>query len=98
MDAMKAGGPGGGGYEERIGEIRARVEMLGRELAATRLDIEVERGLMTPTRTSHTVRLFNGASAISVILSREEFLDEFGLFDRAAVPRLRKAIRELNGR
>jgi hypothetical protein len=95
MEAMKAGGPAGSGYEERICEIRSRVQALGRELAATRLEVQVERGLMTPTRTSHTVRLFNGASAISVVLSREEFLDEFGLFDRAAVPRLRTAIQEL---
>jgi hypothetical protein len=90
--------PNGIGYAERIRDIQSRVEDLGRELADGQLDVVVERGVMTPTRTSHTVKLFNGASTIAVVLTREEFLDEFGLFDRAAVPRLRTAISKLKPR
>ena len=88
----------GMGYEERIRDIQSRVEDLGREIVQSRLDVVIERGLMTPTRTSHTVKLFNGDDTIAVVLSREEFLDEFGLFDRAAVPRLRTAIAKLRTR
>ena len=88
----------GVGYEERIRDIQARVEDLGREVDDSRLGVVIERGLMTPTRTSHTVKLFNGDNSIAVVLTREEFLDEFGLFDRAAVPRLRTAIAKLRTR
>jgi len=88
----------GVGYEERIRDIQARVEDLGREVDDSRLGVVIERGLMTPTRTSHTVKLFNGSNSIAVVLTREEFLDEFGLFDRAAVPRLRTAIAKLRTR
>jgi hypothetical protein len=82
-------------YEDRLRDIQSRVEDLGREIAQSRLGVVIERGLMTPTRTSHTVKLFNGNNSIAVVLTREEFLDEFGLFDRAAVPRLRTAIAKL---
>jgi hypothetical protein len=82
-------------YEDRIRDIQQRVQALGREMAGAQLDVQIERGLMTPTRTSHTVKLLNGSASAAVIISREEFLDEFGLFDRAAVPRLRTAILKL---
>jgi len=85
-------------YEERLRDIRSRVEDLGREIVDSSLGVVIERGLMTPTRTSHTVKLFNGSNSIAVVLTREEFLDEFGLFDRAAVPRLRSAIAKLRER
>ena len=90
--------PDGAAYEDRIRDIQLRVEDLGRDLADAQLNVLIERGLMTPTRTSHTVKLFNGADSIAVVLTREEFLDEFGLFDRAAVPRLRSAILKLKSR
>jgi len=95
---MPLNGPEGLDYEERIRDIQSRVEDLGREIADSRLGVVIERGLMTPTRTSHTVKLFNGDNSIAVVLTREEFLDEFGLFDRAAVPRLRTAIAKLRTR
>jgi len=95
---MQRDEPSGVHYEERLRDIQSRVEDLSREVAQSRLGVVIERGLMTPTRTSHTVKLFNGNNSIAVVLTREEFLDEFGLFDRAAVPRLRSAIAKLSAR
>ena len=95
---MQSNLPEGVVYEDRIRDIQLRVEGLGRDLADAQLGVLIERGLMTPTRTSHTVKLFNGADSIVVVLTREEFFDEFGLFDSAAVPRLRNAILKLKTR
>ena len=79
------------GYGERIAALQSRI----RDLAAAPLDVLIERGAPAPTRTAHTVRLRCGMREAAVVLSREEFLDEFGLFERAALPRLRSAIASL---
>ena len=82
-------------YEDRIHAIVARIQDMGRALAIADLDVVVERGAKAPTRTAHTVRLCHGTQETILLLSREEFFNEFDLFDRAAVPRLRAAIGRL---
>lgn len=83
------------GYSERIFALQSRIRELGRALAAVELDVVIERGTLAPTRTAHTVRLRCGPDEVAVVLSREEFLNEFELFERAALPRLRSAIGRL---
>ena len=95
---MKTLHANGVAYDDRIRDIELRVERLGRELAAAAFEVKVERGTMTPTRTAHAVRLFNKDASVAVILTREEFLDDFGLFERTAVPKLRTAIATLKPR
>ena len=79
-------------YEKRVAAVTERAYELCRESGRFDLDIAIDSSSVAPVRTAHTVKLVGGESEQAVVLSKEEFLDEFDLFERAAVPRLRAAI------
>jgi len=50
---------------------------------------------MALIRTSHTVKMTGRAGEETVVLTKEEFLNEYDLFERNAAPRLRAAVERL---
>jgi len=84
-----------GGYVERIVAIRSWVHELARELARLDLSVDIDAEGPAFIRTSHTVRIRSEAGEEAVVLTKEEFWNEFDLFERSAVPRLRAALERL---
>jgi hypothetical protein len=82
-------------YVQRVGAIRSRVQELGREIAIANLDIRIDSELLILPRTSHSVTIASGACTQSVMMTKEEFFDEYCMFEVRATPKLRAAIREI---
>ncbi len=82
-------------YRDAVERIATSVAEITRRAGRFGVRVEVDSISQRPVRTCHTVRIRNGMAVREVILSREEFFDEFGLFRRSAVPRLEEALRTL---
>lgn len=85
-------------YEQRVAAVTQRAHELCREFGRLDLDVAIDSISMAPVRTAHTVKLVRNNSEQAVVLSKEEFLNEFDLFERAAVPKLRAAIESFPGK
>jgi len=85
----------GTSYEQRVTAITKRAHQICQEFGHFDLQIAIDSSSATPVRTAHTLRLVHDDDEQAVVLSKEEFLNEFGLFERAAVPKLRAAIEKL---
>jgi len=79
-------------YEQRVAAITERTHQICQEIGRLDLQIAIDSSSAAPVRTAHTLKLVRDDSEQAVVLSKEEFLNEFGLFERAAVPTLRAAI------
>jgi hypothetical protein len=86
------------GYADRVGEISSWVSNLGRDVACGALAVEIDSESMALVRTSHTVKIATQSGEEAVVLTKEEFLNEYGLFERNAAPRLRAAVERLKVR
>jgi len=84
-------------YEQRVAAVTQRAHELCRESGRLDLEVAVDSISMAPVRTAHTVKLVRNDSEQAVVLSKEEFLNEFDLFERAGVPKLRAAIESFPG-
>lgn len=82
-------------YRDAVERIVTCVAGITRRVGRFGVQVEVDSISQQPVRTCHTVRIRNGMAVREVILSREEFFDEFGLFRRSAMPRLEEALRTL---
>jgi len=83
------------GYADRVLAITSWACELGRQIAHDALTVEIDNGPMALVRTSHTVKMTGSAGEETVVLTKEEFLNEYDLFERNAAPRLRAAIERL---
>jgi hypothetical protein len=83
------------GYAGRVGQIRAWLTELGRQTVRTSLTIEIDGESMSSIRTSHSVKIISAHGEETVVLTKEEFLDDYGLFELSAAPKLRAAIERL---
>ncbi len=83
------------GYAGRVVAIRSWVCELARQIALDALTIEIDSEPMALIRTSHTVKMTGRAGEETVVLTKEEFLNEYDLFERNAAPRLRAAVERL---
>ena len=79
-------------YEQRVTAITLRALQICQEFGHVDLQIAIDSSSATPVRTAHTLKLVRNDDEQAIVLSKEEFLNEFGLFERAAVPKLRAAI------
>ncbi len=82
-------------YRDAVERIVMSVAEITRRTGRFGVQVEVDSISQQPVRTCHTVRIRNGMAVREVILSKEEFFDEFGLFRRSAMPRLDEALRTL---
>jgi len=79
-------------YEQRVTAITERAHEICREVGRSDLQVAIDSSSVAPVRTAHTVKLVRDDDEKAVVLSKEEFHDEFDLFERAGVPKLRAAI------
>lgn len=86
-----------GSYEQRVTAITARAHQICQDFGRFDLQIAIDSSSAIPVRTAHTLRLVRDDNEQAVVLSKEEFLNEFDLFERAAVPKLRAAIENFPG-
>jgi len=86
---------GRGEYVERLLAIRSWVHELAQDLARSDLSVEIDAEGPAFIRTSHMIRIRSDAGEQALVLTKEEFWNEFDLFERNAVPRLREAIEKL---
>ena len=84
-------------YEQRVAAITARAREICREFGRLDLEIAIDSSSAAPVRTAHTVKFACDDNEQAVVLSKEEFLDEYDLFERAAVPKLRAVIENFPG-
>jgi len=84
-----------GEYVLRLVTIRSWIEEVARDLAHSEFSVEIDGEGPALIRTSHTVRVRSAAGEEAVVLTKEEFWDEFDLFERSAAPKLQAAIRRL---
>ncbi len=82
-------------YCDAVERIRMSVSEITRQAGRFGVQVEVDSISQWPVRTCHIVRIRRGVTVREVILSKEEFFDEFGLFRRCAMPRLDEALRTL---
>jgi len=84
-----------GEYVQRLVAIRSWVQELARGFAHVDLSVEIDGEEPALVRTSHTVRVRSAVGEEAVVLTKEEFWNEFELFERSAVPRLQAALKRL---
>lgn len=84
-------------YANRVVAIRSWVQELIRQISSVDLFIEIDDESPTLLRTSHTVSIRGAPGQETVVLTKEEFWNEYELFERSAAPRLRAAIERLLG-
>lgn len=84
-------------YEQRVTAITERAHQICQEFGRFDLQIAIDSSSAIPVRTAHTLKLVRHDSEQAVVLSKEEFLNEFDLFERTAVPKLRAAIENFPG-
>ena len=94
-DAMQLIEAERGEYVQRLVAIRTWVQELARDFAHVDLSVEIDGEEPALIRTSHTVRVRSAAGEEAVVLTKEEFWNEFELFERSAVPRLQAALKRL---
>jgi len=82
-------------YADRVLAIRSWLQELGRQIARVDLSIEIDGASQAFIRTSHTVAIRDGGAEQAVVLTKEEFWNEYDLFERSAAPKLRAAIEGL---
>jgi hypothetical protein len=82
-------------YVQRLVAIRSWVQEVARVLAHAELSVEIDVEEPALIRTSHTVRVCSAAGEEAVVLTKEEFWNEFDLFERSAAPKLEAALRRL---
>lgn len=82
-------------YGQRVVAIQSWARELGRAVADADFSIEIDGEMLAFIRTSHTVRIRGDAGEEAVVLSKEEFWNEYDLFERTAAPRLRAAMERL---
>ncbi len=83
-------------YRDAVERVAMSVAEITRRAGRFGVRVEIDSISQRLVRTCHTVRIRNGMAVREVILSREEFFDEFGLFGRSAMPRLEEALRTLD--
>jgi len=83
-------------YGQRVVAIQSWARELGRAIGQDDFFIEIDGEMLAFIRTSHTVRIRGDAGEEAVVLSKEEFWNEYDLFERSAAPRLRAAIERLS--
>jgi len=94
-DAMQVSEAERGGYVQRLVAIRSWIREVAQDLAHADLSVEIDGEEPTLIRTSHTVRVRSAAGEEAVVLTKEEFWNEFDLFERSAAPRLQAALKRL---
>lgn len=82
-------------YVQRLVAIRSWIEEVARDQAHADFSIEIDGEEPALIRTSHTVRVRSAAGEEAVVLTKEEFWNEFDLFERSAAPRLQAALKRL---
>jgi len=83
-------------YVARLMAIRSWVQELAQTLGRTDLSVEIDGEEPPLIRTSHLVRVRSTAGEETVVLTKEEFWNEFDLFQRSAAPRLQDALKRLH--
>lgn len=82
-------------YVQRLITIRSWIEEVAQEFAHADLSIEIDGEEPGLIRTSHTVRVRSAVGEEAVVLTKEEFWNEFDLFERSAAPRLQAVLKRL---
>ncbi len=82
-------------YVQRLVAIQTWVQEVARDLAHADLSVEIDGEEPVLIRTSHTVRVRSAVGEEAIVLTQEEFWNEFDLFERSAAPRLQAALKRL---
>jgi hypothetical protein len=82
-------------YGRRVLAIGSWVRELGRQIARLDLSVEIDAEVLAFIRTSHTVTIRGEGGEQAVLLTKEEFWNEYQLFERSAAPRLRAAVERM---